>query len=403
MKNAARESEPRSSCDILGRMRPRTVIFIGNFFFSLFIALITYILLPYVSSFMPAAYAGLVISGGALVAVILFPFMPKLVESHGAQRLVLIFATLEMFALLALATSPSPLTGILLIAVAIALQPFMAYELDILLETTVAEENTTGRVRAIFLTAWNIAALAAPLLVGALLASSDAYGHVFFAAAVALVPFIVLLTVRDLPRGVPPKLSNMRGTLVCVVRDRDLFAVTFGHLLLYMFFVWAPFYTPIYLHTELGIPWNDLGWVFSIMLLPYVLIQYPAGLLADRVFGDKELMFAGFVIAGLSFATIGLFTASTPLIVIICVLFVSRIGAALIEGMTEGHFFRRMSEKDVNAISVFRGIWPLTELTAPIIGSAILIFGNFELFFILTGGFIAVAGAVSAFLIKDFR
>ncbi|MEK7515925.1 MAG: MFS transporter, partial [Patescibacteria group bacterium] len=265
------------------------------------------------------------------------------------------------------------------------------------------EENITGRVRAIFLTAWNIAALAAPLLVGALLASSEAYGHVFLTSAIALVPFLVLLTVRDLPRGVPPKLSNIWNTLLCIMRDRDLFAVTFGHLLLYTFFVWAPFYTPIYLHTELGIPWSDLGWVFSIMLLPYVLIQYPAGLLADRVFGDKELMFAGFVVAGLSFAAIGLFTASTPLIVIICVLFVSRIGSALVEGMTEGHFFRRMSEKDVNAISVFRGIWPLTELTAPIIGSAILIFGNYQLFFLLTGGFIALAGAVSALLIKDFR
>lgn len=384
-------------------MRPRTVIFIGNFFFSLFIALITYILLPYLSSFMPSAYTGLVISGGALIAVILFPFMPKLVERYGAQRLVLIFATLEMFALLALAATPGPFTGILLVAIAIALQPFMAYELDILLETTVAEENTTGKVRAIFLTAWNIAALAAPLLVGALLASSEAYGRVFFASALALVPFIVLLTVRDLPRGVPPELSNMWNTLIRITRDRDLFAVTFGHLLLYMFFVWAPFYTPIYLHTELGIPWSSLGWVFSIMLLPYVLIQYPAGLLADRVLGDKELMFAGFVVAGASFAAVGLFTASTPLIIIISVLFVSRVGAALVEGMTEGHFFRRMSEKDVNAISVFRGIWPLTELAAPIIGSAILIFGNFELFFILTGGFIAIAGAISALLIRDFR
>ncbi len=384
-------------------MRPRTVIFIGNFFFSMFIALITYILLPYLSSFMQSAYTGLVISGGALVAVILFPFMPKLVERYGAQRLILVFATLEMFVLLALSASPGPITGILLVAVAIALQPFMAYQLDILLETTVLEESTTGRVRAIFLTMWNIAALAAPLLVGALLASADAYGHVFLSAAVAILPFIAVFSFKQLPKGVPPKLSNLKNTLTCIMRDRDLFAVTFGHLLLYMFFVWAPFYTPIYLHTELGIPWSDLGWVFSIMLLPYVLIQYPAGFLADRVFGDKELMVAGFVLAGVSFAAVGLFTASTPIIIIICVLFASRIGAALVEGMTEGHFFRRMSEKDVNAISIFRGIWPLTEFVAPIIGSAILIFGSFELFFFLTGGLVAVFGSISALMIRDFR
>lgn len=384
-------------------MQPRRTIFVGNFFFSLFIGLITYILLPYVSSFMPEAYTGFVISGGALIAVIAFPFLPRFVGRYGAQRVVLIFAILEMFALIALATTPGPLTAILLVSVAIMLQPLIAYELDILLEVTIAEENTTGRVRAIFLTAWNIAALAAPLLVGALLASSDEYGHVFLVAAVALIPFIALLTVRRLPKGVPPEISSIRKTLLCIARDRDLAAVTFGHLLLYLFFVWAPFYTPMYLHVELGIPWSELGWVFSIMLLPYIFIQYPAGALADRVLGDKELMFVGFVLTGVSFAAIGFFTAATPLVVIIFVLFMSRIGAALVEGMTEGHFFRRMSEKDISTISVFRGIWPLTELVAPIVGSAILILGNFELFFILTGGFIAVAGIASTLLIKDFR
>src|SRR3989338_8406700 len=127
-------------------MRPRNAIFIGNFFFSLFIGLITYILLPYISTFMPEAYAGLVITCGALVAVILFPFLPRFVHRYGAQRTVLVFAILEMFALGALAAAPGPFTAILIVAAAVMLQPLIAYELDILLETTVVEENTTGRV-----------------------------------------------------------------------------------------------------------------------------------------------------------------------------------------------------------------------------------------------------------------
>ncbi len=384
-------------------MHPRVVFYIGNFFFSLFVALITFVQLSYLSSFMPAAYTGLVIAGGALIAVLVFPFMPKLVARYDAQRLSLVFATLEVIALIAIAASPGPLAAVFLIAVTIALQPLIAYELDILLETITAEEGITGRVRALFLTAWNLAALVAVLLIGVLLASSDAYSRVFLVAAAALVPFIVLFATRRFPRGSPPRLSTMRDTVACIVRDRDLAAVTFGHLLVYLFLIWAPFYTPIYLHMELGIPWSDLGWMFSVMLLPYVLIQYPAGVLADRFLGDKELMFTGFILAGVSFAAIGLFTTATPLIYIAGVLFASRVGAALIEGMTEGHFFRRMSEKDVNTIGVWRSIWPLTEMAAPIIGSVILIFGNFELFFLLTGGFIAIAGVVTTLLIKDFR
>ena len=191
-------------------MSPRVTFYTGNFFFSIFVALITFVLLPYLSSFMSAAYAGLVIAGGALIATLLFPFMPRLVAYYGAQRLILVFATLEMLALAALATTPSLVAGVFFVAVTIALQPFIAYELDILLETTVAEEGTTGRVRALFLTAWNLAALIAAVLIGVLLASSDTYDHVFFLAAAALVPFIAIFAFlfnlawevpHSLPRG----------------------------------------------------------------------------------------------------------------------------------------------------------------------------------------------------------
>lgn len=384
-------------------MNPRVVISVGNFFFSLFSTVTLYILLPYLSSFMPAAYTGLVIAGGALVACILFPFLPRFVSRYGAQQLALVFALLEMLALVALAATPGAFAGAFFVAVTMALQPFLAYELDLLLEATVAEEGVTGRVRSVFLTAWNAAALAAPLLIGALLADSDAYGRVFLAGAGALVPFVVLFAARRLPRVETPQLSRMGDTLRCILKDRDLAAVTFGHLLLYLFFVWAPLYVPVYLHIELGILWSDIGWMFFIMLLPYVLLQYPSGVLADRYIGDKEMMFAGFILAGVSLAAIGLFSAATPLALIVGALVVSRVGAALIESMTEAHFFRRVSEKDINSISIFRGIWPLANLIAPVAGSVILIFGSYQALFAITGGLIAIAGGAAALLIRDFR
>ena len=139
------------------------------------------------------------------------------------------------------------------------------------------------------------------------------------------------------------------------------------------------------------------------MLVPYILIDYPAGLIADRFLGDKELMFLGFLIAGGALASISIISSTSSLALILLILVCSRIGTALVESMTEGHFFRRVSERDVNSISVFRGIWPVANLIAPIAGSLILFFGNYQLFFILTGGFIAVAGITATLLIKDFR
>ena len=388
---------------MLDTMSPRVVISVGNFFFAIFPTATFYILLPFLSSFMSAAYTGLVIAAGALVACICFPFLPRFVARYGAQQMALVFAILEILALAALAAIPGALAGAFFVAVTVALQPFLAYELDLLLEATVLEEGSTGRVRALFLTAWNVASLAAPLLLGALLASSDAYNLVFLAAAAALVPFVTLFAARRLPQVRTPQLSHMGDTLRCLAHDRDLAAVTFGHLLLYLFFVWAPLYVPIYLHNELLIPWSDLSWIFFVMLLPYTLIQYPSGVLADRYVGDKEMMFAGFLLAGASLAAVGLFSSSTPLLVIMAVLVTSRIGSALIESMTEGHFFRRVSEKDINSVSVFRGIWPLADLIAPIIGSCILLFGNYQLLFFITGGIIAVFGILATFFIRDFR
>jgi len=384
-------------------MHPRVILFVGNFFFSLFTALTIYILLPFLSSFMPSAYTGLVVAAGGLIAVVSFPFLPGLVARYGAQQLALIFAIAEMIALFALAAAPGAVAGSLLIIIAITLQPFISYELDLLLEATDGEKETMGRVRTIFLTAWNSGALAAPLLLGALLVNSDEYGRIFIAAAAMLIPFVVLFAARSLPKVVPPKLSHMRDTLSCIAHDRDLAAVTFAHFLLYLFYIWAPLYVPVYLHDVLGIPWSSLGWMFSVMLIPYALLEYPAGWIADQVLGDKELMFAGFLIAGSALAAMSFLSSASSLVLILVLLVASRIGAALIESMTEGHFFRRVSKNDINSMSIFRGIWPLANVIGPIVASLILFFGNYQVLFTLTGGFIVIAGITATFLIKDFR
>jgi MFS family permease len=388
---------------MLEEMQPRVILFVGNFFFSIFTALTIYILLPFLSSFMPEAYTGLVVAVGGLIAVVSFPFLPRLVAKYGAQQLALVFAIAEMITLLALAAAPGAIAGSLLIIIAIAFQPFISYELDLLLEATSTERESVGRMRTIFLTAWNFGALAAPLLLGALLVNSNEYGRVFIAAAAMLVPFVVLFAARSLPRGVTPKLSHMQDTLLCIAHDRDLFAVTFAHFLLYLFYIWAPLYVPVYLHTMLGIPWSSLGWMFSVMLVPYALIEYPAGWVADRYLGDKELMFVGFIIAGIALASFSMLTSATSLTVILMLLVASRVGAALIESMTEGHFFRRVTEQDINSMSIFRGIWPLANIVGPIVGSLILFFGNYQIFFACTGWFIVIAGVTATLFIKDFR
>lgn len=384
-------------------MQARTTLALGNFFLTVVLTLVNYVFISYLSSFISQTYIGLAIAGGSLVAIIAFVFLPGIVARYGAQKVLLYLVFSEMLILMAVAGLPHTAVSVVLVIVVMSMQPLLYYELDLLLEATIDGNGATGRARTFFLTGGNAGALIAPLMIATLLSGGETYTTVFFAAAIVAALFVVFFSARRLPKNAPPTLYHVRDTLVHIIRHRDLAAVTAGHFILYLFYLWAPFYVPAYLHGVLGIPWATLGWMFSIMLIPYVLLEYPAGWLADRVLGDKWLMLAGFLIAGIALALISTITSSTPLALIVLILVMTRVGAALTESMNEGHFYRRVSQQDIVSISVFRGVWPLANIVAPLVGALIFSFDGFHYFFLITGGCVALIGGATALSITDFR
>ncbi len=384
-------------------MHPRLVLSFANFFGAAHFFLIIYVVAPYLALFMPESQTGLVISLGAVMTLLVFPFMPRLVAKNGARHMAIVLAFIQAIAVFVLSLSPSMVFAILCVALACAISPLIAYQLDLLLEAATSEEGSTGRVRTLFLTAGSTALILAPLMIGYLLDGTEAYARVFLAAALSLTPFIVLLLFEKIPEGEPPHLSKVRTTCLCLWSNPDLRAAALGNGVLQFFFHLAPLYIPLYLHTVLGFPWSDLGWIFAIMLLPFLFIEYPAGYIADRWLGDKELLIAGFIIMGIAFGAISLVTAETSLFVIAGILFVSRIGAALVEAMVEGHFFRRVSERDANTISVFRMMRPLGALVAPLFASVLLVTGNYVAFFLVSGALIVAFGIIVTIPLKDIR
>jgi MFS family permease len=384
-------------------MSPRSLLTVGNFFSAAHFFLVVYIITPYLATFMPASSVGLVVSVGAAVTLIAFPFMPKLVAKHGPRRLAIYLSITEALVLVWLAMGPSPLPAFLLVAIACAVSPLIDYQMDLLLEATVAKEGTTGRVRTMFITAANIALVMSPLIIGLALDDSENYARVFLIAAASLLPFIGLLTTRNLPHGEPPDLVSMVETVGCLIKDRDLRAIGIVNAVLQFFYHLAPLYIPLYLHDQLGMPWSELSWVLAIALIPFVLLEYPAGWLADRRLGDKELLVLGFVIMGAAFTLLAYVGVDTPIAVIVGILIATRIGAALVEAMTEGHFFRRVSASDANTVSLFRMARPFSALIAPLVGTALLSAGSYGALFVITGSIIVFAGVYAALRIKDIR
>jgi len=384
-------------------MRRIAVLSLGNFFSAAHFFLIIYILAPYLATLMPAAVSGLAVSLGAVVTLTVFPLLPRLVRKYGPQKLGILLAVLEMVVLLGLAANPTPLLAVLLAALACATSPFIAYQLDLLLEATVTDEGSTGRMRTAFLTAGNIALVLAPIITGMLLDEEGQYSFVFLVAALTLVPFILVLMRGRFPGTVAPKRTSVKEACLCIARDKDLRAIALAGGVLQIFFHIAPLYIPLYLHTALGIPWSELGWMFAVMLLPFVFLEYPAGWLADTRLGDRRLLAAGFVVMGLAVVATGFITEVTPLGAIVLVLVLSRIGAALVEAMVESHFFRRVSADDADTVSAFRMLRPLGALLAPVIGSILLSVASYTTFFAVTGVGILLFGLWSARMISDPR
>ncbi len=384
-------------------MHPRTVLSLGNFFCAAQFFLVLYVIAPYLATFVPQSSTGFIIAIGSVFSLLSFPFIPRLVCLIGTKRLAILCICVAFLSLVLLSVLHGVIAAIVLIALFSTVQPAIGYLLDLLLEATVTSEENTGRVRTAFITCASVALIAAPLGVGFLLGPSDDYARVFSVAALTLLPALFLLLNSRLPEGEPPSFASMREVLSCLLKDADFRAVGIAYSVLQFFYHLAPFFVPLYLHNVLGFPWSDLGWVFAVALVPFVLLEYPVGWIADRAWGDRELMALGFLLMGASFASVSFITGSTPLLSILGALLLTRVGAAMAEATTEAHFFRRVSEKDANSVGVFRMMRPMGALVAPVVGSLFLIYSTYDLFFYICGLGMLIVGVASALSIKDVR
>jgi MFS family permease len=175
---------------------------------------------------------------------------------------------------------------------------------------------------------------------------------------------------------------------------------TLARFSLELFYTFMTIYTPIYLHTVLGFEWGVIGLIFAVALLPFVLLQWPAGRLADHFFGEKEMLIIGFLFMG--FSLLFMPTLGGVVIIWAVVLFFSRVGASLAETMTDSYFFKHTNAQDVALLSIFRLTRSASVIFGSIIGAIALNFLSFDkIFYVLA--IITFFGLKEALLIRDTK
>ena len=139
----------------------------------------------------------------------------------------------------------------------------------------------------------------------------------------------------------------------------------------------------MYLFKYIGFDWQSLGLVFTVMLVPFIFIEIPLGKIADKYIGEKEMLTVGFLIMAFSTGLIPFITGKNFWTWAI-LLFVTRIGAAMVEIMTETYFFKKISDRNINLISAFRSMSSFSYIISPSVVSFSLAFLPFQYtFFIL--------------------
>jgi MFS family permease len=244
--------------------------------------------------------------------------------------------------------------------------------LDILLENY-SEDKLSGRIRGFHLMVMNIGFLLAPYLSTQILSR---FGHpaifiIVFVGYIAALLLAVLLFRSEHRIIHHPEMRFFQTLREVMHRSslRHIFVVSFALEFFYSIMI---IYMALHLQ-NIGFSWKEIGLIFTIMLLPFVFLQYPVGVLADKRFGEKEMLAISFLLT--ISATIGVILYSGKVLFVWAgILFVSRIGVAAIEVLRDSYFYKQIDGDDTQIIAFFRMARPAANMLGAVISVGLLAF-----------------------------
>jgi Na+/melibiose symporter-like transporter len=373
-------------------------ISVVSFFVALHVALPNYFNSSFLGTLVNNKTVSLVYFIEALITIFALLSMHGILRRFGNYKTAIGLVSIQILIFYGIIFSKSAIVIVPLIILALVVVSLIGFTLDIFLEKSSDTEHV-GAIRGNYMTVTNSAWILGPLLGGMLILGND-YKGVYVAAFGLLFPLLYLIR-KNFSRFVDsayPQIT-LRQTIISLLKNKDISRLWIINISLQVFYAWMTVYTPIYLSKNIGFDWSEIGIIFTIMLIPFVLVDIPLGKLADKKFGEKEIMAIGFIIMGISTACLAFFSVKNVMLWAI-LLFITRVGAATVEIMIETYFFKKVDQKDSEILGAFRVTRPLSFLIAPILTLIGLVFVQESYLFILLG-FLCVATLIPTAMIKD--
>ncbi len=360
-----------------------TILYLMVFFLTLTCALPAYIQSSYLEGVVGLSAVNLFFISSNIISIIAILFFPYLIKKLGNYFSTSFIGFLFILALVGLGFGTNPWLIFLFFISMQVLSNLIYINMDIFVENF-SQNSSTGQTRTIYFTIINLAWVISPS-VSAWLINLDGYSSVFLVAALLLVPFLLILLAagHKIKEKYNYKKIALKKTVRTMFQNKDLRGVFGLAALLNVFYNATTVFMPIYLNQTIGFSWTEIGLIFSIMLLPFLIVEIPAGIISDKYTGEKEFFFIGYLIL---ITCLVLFFSSTSQSFWFWagLLFISRIGAALVEAMRESYFFKKVDAKEITKINIFRTATPLGYLIGSILSVVTLIFLPISYIFIVT-------------------
>ena len=349
-------------------------------------ALTSYISSSFLAERLGEGWVGLVYAAASIATLLLLAMGPWLLKQYQLQTIIFIGGLTTSIAALGLASNHTAglVVGAFIIFYAGSI--LLRFLTDLYLEEA-TDNITTGKIRGFFLTLVNLGWLLSPLAAAALI-TNGGYRLLYITSGLLFMP-VGLLIINHSSKRSNIKQERWWQTLRRLIKNKDLASqnlknILFIDLWLNIFYAVMVVYSPIYLHEHIGLDWPSIGIIFTWMLLPFVLVEYPLGRLADRVYGEKELLIVGLIIAGVSTLVIPWLLVPNILAWSV-LLFITRVGAAAVEIMKETYLFKKIGPEDVDVLTLSRNMVPLSYLIAPLFATLVLFVLPIHFLFALLG------------------
>ncbi len=358
-------------------------IFLSNIFISFHYALIIYVNSTFLNSFFSETQVSALYVIGSIFNTLLLINASKILEKIGVYKFATYCILIEFLSILGLAVSTASfLVGLYFLTHLVTIS-LLLFNMDMFIEEASKDNGLTGSIRATYLTVTNITIVLGPSLV-ALLLFNENYWLVYTVSCLFLIPlYFFFRRLKNIQNPIVQHIK-IKETLSEYIKNKNLYNIFASNFLLQLFYAYMVIYVPLYLEKYIDFSWSEIGVMFTIMLLPFVLFELPVGELADEKYGEKEFLTVGFIIMGLSTIFISFVTAKVFWIWA-TLLFITRVGASFVEISTESYFFKQVNPDKSDVIGFFRISRPLSFIVAPVLATITLQFIPFQYIFILIG------------------